>query len=245
MSNTEIVSSLHVLDHPIWSALNGTQQGLAEGGALARRYPVEVAPFAALRDNSAESFAALGELMAPGDRAALCTTDPVAPPESFEVLMARMGDQMIGAPADIPAGSAEIVELGGEDVTAMMELADLTKPGPFNTRTHSLGTFLGIRVAGRLAAMAGERMRPGRYTEITAVCTHPDHRGHGYAQALLGEVARRIHGRGEIPFLHVFSDNHAAIGLYRRLGMHTRRQLHFTALGLASGSIGGSLHMQR
>jgi predicted GNAT family acetyltransferase len=94
-----------------------------------------------------------------------------------------------------------------------------------------LGTFLGVKVDGRLVAMAGERMKPGGYTEITAVCVHPDHRGRGYAQELLGAIARQIAACGEIPFLHVFSDNDSAIALYRRQGMEIRRRLHVTVLG--------------
>jgi predicted GNAT family acetyltransferase len=222
---------LHPLDYPIWTALTSSQQGLAEGGALARRYPVDIAPFAATMDNSPQSFAALRTLMSGSDRAALFTPDPVTPPAEFEILVAKTGEQMIGTPVEASVRSAEIVTLGAADVPAMMELTDLTKPGPFAKRTHELGTFLGIKVEGRLAAMAGERMKPANYTEMTAICVHPDFRGRGYAQMLLGAIARQILARGEIPFLHVFSDNPSAIALYRRQGMEIRRRLHVTVLG--------------
>src|SRR6202165_1332982 len=123
---------------------------------------------------------------------------------------------MIGAPAESSLPGVETIALGTDDVPAMMELTELTKPGPFSSRTHELGTFLGIRVDGQLVAMAGERLKPANYTEITAVCVHPSHRGRGYGQILLGAVARQISARGEIPFLHVFSNNESAIALYRR-----------------------------
>lgn len=112
----------------------------------------------------------------------------------------------------------------------MMALTELTKPGPFSARTHELGTFLGIRVGGKLVAMAGERMKPANYTEMTAICVHPDHRGRGYAQVLLSAVARQILARGETPFLHLFSDNAPAIALYQRQGMAIRRRLQVTVL---------------
>ena len=112
----------------------------------------------------------------------------------------------------------------------MIALTELTKPGPFYARTHELGVFLGVRIDGQLVAMTGERMKPGNYTEMTAVCVHPDHRGRGYGQLLLGAVARQIVARGEIPFLHVFTSNTSAIALYRRQGMEIRRQLHVTVL---------------
>jgi predicted GNAT family acetyltransferase len=112
----------------------------------------------------------------------------------------------------------------------MMALTSLTKPGPFGARTHELGTFLGIKVAGELVAMAGERMKPGNFTEMTAICVHPDYRGRGYAQALLAAISRQILARGEIPFLHVFSHNTSAIALYQRQGMTIRRRVHVTVL---------------
>jgi predicted GNAT family acetyltransferase len=124
----------------------------------------------------------------------------------------------------------EILTLGVDDVPDMLALTELTKPGPFSARTHELGTFLGIRVDGELVAMTGERMKPGNYTEMTAVCVHPSHRGRGYAQMLLGAVARQIVARGETPFLHVFTSNHSAIALYRRQGMEIRTRLHVTVL---------------
>ena len=224
-------SSTHPLDHPIWNALTSTQSSLAEGGARARRYPPAIAPFAAMADMSPPSFAALGELMSRSDQAVLFTTEPVTAPAEFKLLLAASGEQMIGVPVETKMRSAEIITLGVADVPAMMELTKLTRPGPFTPRTHELGTFLGIRIDGQLVAMAGERMKPANYSEMTAVCVHPDYRGRGYAQMLLGAVSRQIVARGEIPFLHVFSDNAGAIALYRRQGMEIRRRIFVTVLG--------------
>jgi predicted GNAT family acetyltransferase len=221
--------SVHPLDYPIWTALTTRQQALAEGGAHARRYPTAMTPFAAMAELSPRSFAALGELMSHNDQAALFTPEPVIPPATFKVVLARTGEQMIGTPAESSTRGVAIVTLGTDDVPAMMELTALTKPGPFGLRTHELGHFVGIRIDGQLAAMAGERMKPADYTEITAICVHPSHRGRGYGQLLLGVVARQIVARGEIPFLHVFSDNGSAIALYLRQGM-TIRRLHVTVL---------------
>jgi len=223
-------SPMHPLDHPVWSALTTRQQALAEGGALARRYPPVIGPFAAISDMTAQGFAALGALMSPSDIAVLFTPDPVTPPDEFKVLLAKTGEQMAGTPAENSIPGVEIVRLGADDVPAMMALTELTKPGPFNARTHELGTFLGIRTDGQLVAMVGERMKLANYTEISAVCVHPDYRGRGYAQLLLGAISRQILARGEIPFLHVFSHNSSAIALYRRQGMEIRRRLHVTVL---------------
>ena len=112
----------------------------------------------------------------------------------------------------------------------MMELTALTKPGPFNRRTHELGTYLGIRREGKLVAMAGERLKIPGHTEVSAVCTHPEHTGHGYARILMMEIMRRICSRGETPFLHVREDNVRAIELYQRLGFRQRVLLHFAVL---------------
>jgi ribosomal protein S18 acetylase RimI-like enzyme len=223
-------TSIHPLDHPIWFSLITRQIELAEGGARARRYPPAIAPFADIVDVSPQSFAALGALMSQSDLAVLFTPDPVTPPAEFKILLAETGEQMIGTPAESSIRGVEIVTLGADDAAAMVELTELTKPGPFTLRTHELGTFLGIRIAGQLVAMAGERMKPANYTEMTAVCVHPDHRGRGYAQVLLAAVSRQIAARGEIPFLHVFSSNHSAIALYRRQGMEIRRRLYVTVL---------------
>ena len=179
---------------------------------------------------SARGFAALGALMSGSELAVLFTPDPVTPPAEFKILLAETGEQMIGTSAESAIGGVEIVTLGADDVPDMMALTDLTKPGPFSARTHELGTFLGIRIDGQLVAMAGERMKPANYTEITAVCVHPSHRGRGYGQILLAAISRQISARGEIPFLHVFSSNDSAIALYRRQGMEIRRRLYVTVL---------------
>jgi len=225
-----IRDSGHPLDQPIWSALTTSQLALAEGDGRVRRYPPLMTPFADMPRLSEENFAALAALMAPQDIAVLFTPDAVTPPAPFNVVLADTGEQMIGMPAEVPADGVDILTLGAADVPDMVELTTLTKPGPFTTRTHELGTFLGIRIDGQLVAMVGERMKPAQYTEMTAVCVRPSHRGRGYGQMLLSAIARRIATRGESPFLHVFSHNESAIALYRRQGMEIRRRLHVTAL---------------
>jgi predicted GNAT family acetyltransferase len=168
--------------------------------------------------------------MSASEMAVLFTPDPVAPPAEFRIVFADTGEQMIGTPAECAIRGVEVVPLGVDDAPAMVALTELTRPGPFTLRTHELGTFLGIRIDGQLVAMVGERMKPANYTEITAVCVHPDHRGRGYGQVLLAAISREIVARGEIPFLHVFSNNNSAIALYRRQGMEIRRRLYVTVL---------------
>src|SRR6185437_7603085 len=157
--------------------------------------------------------------------------DPVTPAAGLEIVMAATGEQMIGAPVEFAGTMPDIIRLGDADAPEMRALVELTRPGPFGPRTHQLGRFFGIREGERLAAITGERMTPGSYTEMTAVCVHPDFRGRGYAQALLAHVSRQIVARGEIPFLHVYSENASAIALYKRQGMTIRRRLHVTVLG--------------
>jgi predicted GNAT family acetyltransferase len=220
----------HPLDHPIWTALTTRHQALAEGGDHARRYPTAITPFADVAEISPRGFAALGAMMLGSEIAVLFTPDPVTAPAEFKVVLAEPGEQMIGTPADVPSGDVDILTLGAADVPDMMALTALTKPGPFSARTHELGTFLGTRIGGELVAMAGERMKPADYTEITAVCVHPSHRGRGYGQILLSAVSRQIVARGEIPFLHLFTSNESALALYRRQGMEIRRRLYVTVL---------------
>jgi predicted GNAT family acetyltransferase len=114
-------------------------------------------------------------------------------------------------------------ELNISDVDEMLALVELTKPGPFLKRTPELGSYLGIRQAGKLVAMAGERLKPYGYTEISAVCTHPGYRGRGYASSLVSILIQRITKRNEIPFLHVRTENVDAIRVYEKLGFKTRR----------------------
>ena len=132
---------MHPLDRPIWSALTTRQRALAEGGALALRYPAEVAPFADMADMSPRSFAALGAIMSGSEIAVLFTPDAVTAPAEFEVRLAETGEQMIGTPAESAITGVDLVRLGADDVPAMLALTELTKPGPFSARTHELGTF--------------------------------------------------------------------------------------------------------
>lgn len=218
------------LDQVIWSALTTQHAALAEGDDLARRYPIDLGLFAATRDTSPEAWASLERLIPAGSGVGLFSAEPVAPTGPLQVGLHELIDQMMAPPLAGRVTLDTVELLGAADVAEMRELVELTKPGPFQIRTHELGRYLGIRVGGRLVAMAGERLHLDGYTEISAVCAHPDHRGQGLPAALLIAVAQLIEARGEQALLHVLSSNEAAIRLYRKLGFVTRRQLHLAVV---------------
>ena len=230
--------ALHAaLDRPVWSALEGEHRHLALGGALARRYPHDIGPFAAIAGDSRAAWEALAALLLPGEAAMLVTLDaPRQESAQASGLALTPLDpvlQMVATRAPAP-GTLPFAVLGEGDAGEMRALAGLTNPGPFAQRTHELGEFLGIRESGRLAAMTGERMRPHGAVEVSAVCVHPEHRGKAYARHLLAERTRRIMAGGRQPFLHVYPGNGGAIALYASLGYVLRRQLHLTRVRYAA-----------
>jgi predicted GNAT family acetyltransferase len=226
---------MHPLDNVIWKALTTRQAEFAEYFGQARRFIPEVSSLAALIEPTAKGYESLAALLAAGQIVVLALQAPHQPRPGWTLVAGAPGLQMVcddaGTPGATPSScEPEFVELGAADAPEMMDLTALTKPGPFNKRTYELGTYLGIRRDGKLVAMAGERLKVPGYTEVSAVCTHPEHTGHGYARILMTEVMRRIRRRGETPFLHVREDNVRAIELYQRLGFGRRVLLHFTAL---------------
>lgn len=217
-----------LLDNPVWSALSTTHASFAEGDSLAKRYPVEVAPFASTRDQSPESYDSLARLLGPEGTAAIpLATIPVLP-AGWTVVRKIDSAQMVWNRQTPPPVEHGFDELNISHVDEMLALVELTKPGPFSKRTPELGSYLGIHEAGRLVAMAGERLKPYRHTEISAVCTHPDYRGRGYASSLVSVLIQRITKRSEIPFLHVRTENPSAIRVYEKLGFKTRRIINIT-----------------
>ena len=144
----------HPLDHPIWTALTTRHQALAEGGDHARRYPTAITPFADMAEMSPRGFASLGAMMLGSEIAVLFTPDPVTAPDEFKVVLAETGEQMIGTPVDVPAGDVDILTLGVADVPDMMALTALTKPGPFNARTHESCTMSSAACSLRVSQRA-------------------------------------------------------------------------------------------
>jgi ribosomal protein S18 acetylase RimI-like enzyme len=225
---------MHALDNVIWQALTTRQVPFAECFGRARRFVREVTSLTAFAEDSPEGYAALAGLVGAGGTAALFLDGEYEPRSGWELVGGAPLLEMVCEDGDIhqdPPGSApEIIPLGTPDAVEMVELATLTKPGPFGLRTHELGKYVGIRCEGKLVAMAGERLKVPGYTEVSAVCTHPEHVGKGYARALMTEVMRGIRERGEIPFLHVRKDNSRAVELYERLGFRTRSTPQYTLL---------------
>jgi predicted GNAT family acetyltransferase len=223
-------SDAHPLDRPPWSALTSSHAAFSAGNELARRYRPEFSPLSAVREVSAPCLQALSALMQPGEIFGVFSDAPVAASGDLVEVAHKPLEQFVYGGREVESPREEFARLTDADVPEMMALAKLTEPGPFAVRTIALGDYLGIRSGGRLVAMAGERMKFPGFTEISAVCTHPDHRGRGFAEALVRTLMRNILGRGEAPFLHIFSDNAAARALYVKLGFAHRRALVVSVL---------------
>ena len=226
-----------VLDNPVWASLNGPHGTFAEINGRAARYPPDMCSFVALSPNDQTHPSAKGQAEAWNDLAALAgpgTTMIVVgvdglPPRGWTVIGRTDGVQLVdtGMRAD---HDTEAVTLGPGDVPEMLDLVARTKPGPFLAGTAALGDYLGIRLDGALVAMAGERLHPPGWTEISAVCTDASQRGQGLATRLVRAVAAGIGERGETPFLHAAADNTNAIRLYESLGFTLRRRMTFQGI---------------
>lgn len=224
---------MHVLDRPVWASLTTHHAALSEGGPLAKRFVRDVNQFVSARDNGAEALAALAALVQPGEKVFVLQVPVIVPPPALRVVKEAKGVQMVASRSVLGATRAdgeEILRLADSDAPDMLALAKLTEPGPFSSRTHVMGAFSGIRIGGRLAAMAGERMRMPGYTEVSGVCTHPDFRGRGFAKRLSATVAAAIGARGEQPFLHAWKNNLPAISLYEKLGFRVRAEVNVAVL---------------
>lgn len=222
---------MHPLDRPLWESLTTHHAASSEGNELARRFLPDINLFAATRDDSPAALDALATLLKPGESVYLLQVPKIALPPGLDTVKTAEGIQMVATRPVTPEPSDDdIVTLTNDDAPAMLELATLTEPGPFLVRTHTMGRFLGIRIDGRLAAMAGERIRFPGYTEVSGVCTHPDFRGRGLARRLSAAVAANIEARGDRAFLHSWKTNQAAISLYEKLGFEFRADIHVAAL---------------
>ncbi|WP_305985870.1 GNAT family N-acetyltransferase [Roseibium sp. MMSF_3544] len=219
------------LDRPIWFALTSRQADIAISAGSARAYPTDIAPFAASDPEDETDHAGLARLtQIRADGVHLLQANDVHVPKGLVCTLKVPSVQMVLERQLGTPDTAEVVRLTKPDVNDMRHLVNLTRPGPFASRTLSLGPYWGIRHRGQLIAMAGERMRLSGYCEISAVCVHPNHRRRGLARRLVSVVAAGIYARAETPFLHTFANNESAIALYHDMGFRLRRQMHIAAL---------------
>lgn len=224
-----------VLDNPAWHALTGPHAGFAIGGDLVRRYPEDVAPFVAVRTwDDPRVWDALAELAGPGAELGLSGYES-APPDGWEILGEGEGVQLVETDALETRPFDEAVVLGAADVREMLALVERNQPGPFRPRTYELGRYIGIRREGRLIAMAGERLHPEGWTEISAVATDAEYRRQGLASRLVLDVAHHIRLRGDRALLHAAATNVNAIAGYEKLGFVLRKRTVFAAVRTPEG----------
>lgn len=217
-----------VLDNPVWHALNTGNSHLARGNDNVKYFDIEVSPFVAMANVNDENFNELHNELPAGRINFLAHTRLITLPPQWKLIACVHGYQMVHDQIIFAAGAdIQSSELSTEHADDMISLAKLTNPGPFSSRTIGFGHYRGIWNNSKLIAMAGQRMQPHNYAEISAVCTHPDHAGKGYARQLLAEQISRIRAASMTPFLHVKYDNERAVKLYEGLGFVVRSDMYF------------------
>ena len=219
----------HILDNMIWNAITTGNNDIAIVNGDVGCYLPDIAPFAGMKFFNDINLKKLYEFIPANRSVAISSLNKMDHDESRWKLLQPMDvTQMVyehSVKIFTTKNSSLIVPLSEEYVPQMMELTALTRPGPFLQQTISFKNYFGIFIEGRLAAMTGQRMHPKPYMEVSAVCTHPDFRGRGYAKGLMLHVMKIILDNSFTPFLHVLSDNNNAIELYKTIGFRTRKQI--------------------
>lgn len=219
----------HPLSNPIWTGLTGPHAHLGVQSGKVRRYRPDVAMFVAVEDFANPDMRGLLDLLDDGP-AGFVTEGPVSLPDTVEMVRTADVLQMVVDDWTPVPVTLDMRALGEVDEEAMLALTELTRPGPFARKTPLMGSFRGLFDAGRLVAMSGERMRTEAFTEISAVCTHPDYRGRGYAKQFVSAGGNEIISTGKTPFLHSFAENATAIATYQKLGFRAARMMTFTVI---------------
>jgi ribosomal protein S18 acetylase RimI-like enzyme len=217
-----------LLDNPVYQALISGNRELALGTATVKYFSEDVSPFAGFQHDYEKGFTELYDLLPPGRKILYASPLHVHQHNGWQLLHKVPGlqfiferDKKVNPPSLLP------VPLQEEHIGQMMQLAALTKPGPFGPRTIAFGNYFGFFENDRLVAMTGQRLHVQNFAEVSAVCTHPDHLGKGYASALVQHQVQLILDAGETPFLHVREDNLRAIEVYRRLGFNVSGTMNF------------------
>ena len=220
----------HPLDNPFWSSLSTLHRPFALGEGDVLRYPADVAPFLGIAHADADVAPGFEALVPAGDTALVLGVAPRAVPPGWRLDKLEDLVQMeCPAPLAMPDGP-EIVPLGERERADALALTALVYPHYFRPRTMELGRYFGVYVDGRLAAMIGERLGAPDMREMSAICTHPDFLGRGYARRLTAFLTNDTLARGWLPFLHVSPANARARGLYQAMGYRLRRTIPFWSL---------------
>ena len=217
------------LDNPFWSSLNSVHRGLALRSGDVARYPAAYAPFLGVADAKANVAGDLEALVARDEAVYLLGVAPKPPSrwllEAFHPLA-----QMVCEKPIAQVEGPEIIELSTAHRADVLTLTRLVYPHYFRERTMDMGRYFGMYEDGRLAAMIGERLGTDSARELSAICTHPDFAGRGYARRLTAMLTNDTLQQGRMPFLHVSHENPRAKQLYEKIGFRLRRDIPFWSL---------------
>ena len=223
---------MSALDNPILASLDSLHAGFAQRAGNAVRYPREVAPFFAVPHAGDPIDDAVAQLLAPGELVLLLGIAPLSVGKARLQAFPELAQMVCDRPLEDVDGP--VIQVLGEAQRAdVLELVALVYPHYFRPRTMEMGRYFGIYQDGRLAAMIGERMGTPQAREISAVCTHPDFLGRGYARRLMAFLTNDLLASGLQPFLHVSHENLRAKTLYERQGFRVRRNIGFWSLTAA------------
>jgi ribosomal protein S18 acetylase RimI-like enzyme len=217
----------HLLHNPVYNALLNGDKHLSFGTEQVKYFDEQVSPFAGFHQDYKNGFADLYEQLPTGRKILYAIPAFISQPKGWQIQHEIKGLQFVYEGNEIKSEFPNVKPLTEMHVEEMMQLVKLTKPGPFGLRTIDFGSYYGIFENDKLVAMTGQRLHIENYTEISAVCSHPNHSGKGYATILLQHQLQIILQKAEQPFLHVREDNERAIDLYQRLGFTVSRPMNF------------------